>query len=142
MIEEEPYVKEFEAYVRDTFGTDPIYVSAATGEGMDALVRKTELSLRDLPPITVYESEYELEESATLGAGERKTEIRREGDIFFVEGEWIYNLMGQINFGDYESMNFFQRVLKKQGVFDMLREAGIEDGQTVNLYDFEFEFVY
>ena len=142
LIDEEPYVKDFEAYVKDTFGETPIYVSAATGEGMDALVRKTEAALAELPPITVYESELELEESATLGAGERKTEIRREGDVYYVEGEWIYNLMGQINFGDYESMNFFQRVLKKQGVFDLLREAGITDGQTVNLYDFEFEFVY
>ena len=59
-----------------------------------------------------------------------------------MEGEWIYNLMGQVNFGDYESMNFFQRVLKKQGVFDKLKEAGIEDGDTVNMYDFEFEFIY
>ena len=141
LIEEEPYVKDFEAYVKENFGVAPIYVSAATGEGMDVLVRRTEEALADLPPITVYDSEFEIEESATLGAGERKTEIRREGDTFFVEGEWIYNLMGQINFGDYESMNFFQRVLKKQGVFDMLRDAGITDGQTVNLYDFEFEFV-
>ena len=50
--------------------------------------------------------------------------------------------MGQINFADYESLNFFQRVLAKRGVFDMLREEGIEEGDTVNIYDFEFEFVY
>ena len=128
--------------MKEHFGTEPIYVSAVTGEGMDTLIRRTEACLQDLPPITVYDSEYEREESATLGAGERKTEIRREGDTFYVEGEWIYNLMGQINFSDYESMNFFQRVLQKQGVFDLLKEAGIADGQTVNLYDFEFEFVY
>lgn len=142
LLEEEPYVKRFEEYVEAHFGTLPIYVSAVTGEGMDTLVRRTEEKLADLPPITVYDSEFEIEESATLGAGERKTEIRQEGDTFFVEGEWIYNLMGQINFGDYESMNFFQRVLQKQGVFDLLKQAGITDGQTVNLYDFEFEFVY
>jgi GTP-binding protein len=49
--------------------------------------------------------------------------------------------MGQINFADYESLNFFQRVLAKRGVFDMLRSEGIEEGDTVNIYDFEFEFV-
>ena len=142
LLEYEPYVKEFEAYVQEHFGRKPLYVSAVTGEGMDALVRETERRLAELPPITVYESEFEREESATLGAGERITTVRRENDVFYVEGEWIYNLMGQINFGDYESMNFFQRVLQKQGVFDRLREAGIADGQTVNIYDFEFEFVY
>jgi GTP-binding protein len=107
------------------------------------MVRLTEKSLADLPPIKVYESEIEAEEeAAALTVGERETIIRKEGDIYFVEGEWIYNVMGQVNFGDYESMNFFQRVLKKQGVFDKLKEVGIEDGDTVNMYDFEFEFVY
>ncbi len=142
LLEYEPYVKDFEAYVTEHFGAPPIYVSAVTGEGLDTLVREAERRLADLPPILVYDSEIEREERATLGAVERETTVRREGDTFYVEGEWIYNLMGQINFGDYESMNFFQRVLKKQGVFEKLKEAGIADGQTVNLYDFEFEFVY
>jgi GTP-binding protein len=49
--------------------------------------------------------------------------------------------MGQINFDDFESLNFFQRVLTKNGVFDKLRSMGVEDGDTVNIYDFEFDFV-
>jgi GTP-binding protein len=110
---------------------------------MDEMLRLTECTLASLPPITVYEPEVSPEETAAgVAVGERETVIRKEGEVYFVEGEWIYNLMGQINFGDYESMNFFQRVLKKQGVFDKLREAGINDGDTVNMYDFEFEFVY
>ena len=50
--------------------------------------------------------------------------------------------MNQVNFDDYESLNFFQRVLMKNGVIDLLREKGIKDGDTVNIYDFEFDFVY
>ena len=50
--------------------------------------------------------------------------------------------MGQINFNDYESLNFFQRVLEKNHVFDRLRQMDIEEGDTVNIYDCEFEFVY
>jgi GTP-binding protein len=50
--------------------------------------------------------------------------------------------MGQINFDDYESLNFFQRVLIKNGVIKMLRDAGVEEGDTVNIYDFEFDFIY
>ena len=71
-----------------------------------------------------------------------ETKVRREGKKFFVEGEWLYNFMGQINFGDFESLNFFQRVLVKNGVIDKLKAAGIEEGDTVNIYDFEFDFVY
>ncbi len=143
LLEYEDYVKNFEKYVKEKFGAPPVYVSAVTGEGLDEMVKLTEKYLQELPPITVYEPEISEEESVLdASVGERETIIRKEDDVYFVEGEWIYNLMGQINFGDYESMNFFQRVLKKQGVFEKLREAGIHDGDTVNMYDFEFEFVY
>jgi GTP-binding protein len=50
--------------------------------------------------------------------------------------------MGQINFSDYESLNFFQRILIKNGVIEKLKEAGVEEGDTVSIYDFEFDFVY
>ena len=69
------------------------------------------------------------------------TFIKKENGVYYVEGEWLYNFMGQINFGDYESLNFFQRVLVKNGVIDLLRKEGIEEGDTVSIYDFEFDYV-
>ena len=67
--------------------------------------------------------------------------MRRENNTFYVEGEWLINLMGQINPDDYESLSFFSRVLQKAGVIAMLEEKGAKDGDTVNIYDFEFDFV-
>ena len=135
------YVKAFEDYVK-SLGRDLYYVSAATGEGMKTLVSAVAEKLRTLPETFVYETDYSPEEEAfASAAGERETTVRRENDTFFVEGAWLYNFMGQINFDDYESLNFFQRVLTKNGVFDLLREKGCKDGHTVNIYDFEFEFV-
>jgi GTP-binding protein len=49
--------------------------------------------------------------------------------------------MGQINFDNYESLNFFQRVLEKSGVFKALEAKGCHDGDTVSIYDFEFDYV-
>ena len=124
-------------------GRPVVYVSAYTGENLDELVRVTAAALRELPPVTVYDTELTPEDEAVKNtSGVRETFVRRDGDKYFVEGEWLYNFMGQINFSDFESLNFFQRVLNKNGVFDKLREAGIEEGDTVNIYDFEFEFVY
>ena len=124
-------------------GYPVIYVSAVTGEGLDKLVRLTSDTLETLPPITVYDAEYSPEDEAVANTvGVRETIVRRENDKYIVEGEWLYNFMGQINFDDYESLNFFQRVLSKNGVIDKLREAGIEEGDTVSIYDFEFDFVY
>jgi GTP-binding protein len=131
-------VKAFEEYVRD-IGCELIYVSAATGENLDELVRMCAEKLRELPPMLVYEREF-VEEAEPVAVG-KETLIRRENNTFYVEGEWLYNLMGQINFDDYESMNYFQKVLKNSGVFEMLEAKGCSEGDTVSIYDFEFDYV-
>ena len=138
---EELYIN-FKNYV-ESRGLPVVYVSAVTGEGLEELVRLATDKLRDLPPITIYEPEYSPEDEAiSSSAGVRETTVRKENGKYIVEGEWLYNFMGQINFDDYESLNFFQRVLIKNGVIDKLREAGIEEGDTVSIYDFEFDFVF
>ena len=126
-----------------SLGREYVLVSAYTGENLNELVKTAIRALRDLPPITVYETEYTPEDEAIdNSAGEIKTSVYKKDGKYYVEGEWLYNFMGQINFDDYESLNFFQRVLTRRGVFDMLRREGVEDGDTVNIYDFEFDFVY
>ena len=121
-----------------------IYVSAATGEGIQDMIFRVAERLKMLPPITVYESEVEEGEallSDLPGSGVKDTVIRQENRTFFVEGDWIYNLMGRINFDDYESLNYFQRVLQDSGVFTMLEERGCLDGDTVSIYGFEFDYI-
>jgi GTP-binding protein len=121
---------------------DVVFVSAVTGMGLDELVRLAAEKLRELPPLTVYEAEYNPEDELLSEKDVRDTTVRRENEKYIVEGEWLFNFMEQINFSDYESLNFFQRVLVKNGVIEKLREAGIEEGDTVSIYDFEFDFVY
>lgn len=142
VLEEEEIYINFKNYVEKN-NLPVVYVSAVTGEGLDQLVKMAIDRLKDLPPVTIYEPEYSEEDEAIASSvGARETIVRRENDKFIVEGEWLYNFMGQINFDDYESLNFFQRVLIKNGVIDKLREAGVEEGDTVSIYDFEFDFVY
>ena len=123
-------------------GREVVYVSAVTGEGLDEMVKLAAEKLKELPPVTVYEPEFFPEENVANEADVRETTVKREGGKFVVEGQWLFNFMANINFSDYESLNFFQRVLVKNGVIDKLREAGVEEGDTVSIYDFEFDFVY
>ncbi|MBQ8415211.1 MAG: GTPase ObgE [Clostridia bacterium] len=142
VLEEEEIFVRFSEYVKKN-NLPVVYVSAVTGEGLDKLVRMATEKLKELPPVTIYEPEYSPEDEAISAAGgARETTVRIEDGKYIVEGEWLFNFMGQINFDDYESLNFFQRVLIKNGVIDMLRKAGIEEGDTVSIYDFEFDFVY
>ncbi|MBR2622422.1 MAG: GTPase ObgE [Clostridia bacterium] len=129
-------VAEFEEFVREN-DWELMYVSAATGEGLREMIEKVYDRLQTLPPILTYEAEA-VQEEEIVG---KQTSIRREGGKFIVEGQWIFNLMNQVNFDDYESLNYFQRVLQKSGVFEQLEAAGCRDGDTVSMYEFEFDYV-
>jgi len=131
-------LEKFEAFV-DENGWELFYVSALTGDGLKKLIYEVGERLRLLPPITVYESEVVTEEIAV--PDETDVTIRREDGKFIVEGDWIYNIMGRINFDDYESLNYFQHTLMRAGIFEKLEAEGCRDGDTVSIYDFEFDYV-
>jgi len=131
-------IDAFEKFVADN-GWEMMYISAYTGENLDEMITMVANRLRDLPPMIVYEREYdEMEQYQSDG---KQTVITFTDGKYVVEGEWLYNLMGQINFDNYESLNFFQRVLQKSGVFEALEAKGCHDGDTVSIYDFEFDYV-
>lgn len=132
--------RAFEDFV-DENGWEMLYVSAATHEGIQDMIHRVYERLKLLPPVMIYESEVESDTVEKVAAGVKDTVIRQENRTFYVEGDWIYNLMGRINFDDYESLNYFQRVLQSSGVFEMLEERGCKDGDTVSIYDFEFDYV-
>ncbi len=134
-------VDAFEAYVKSQ-GWDLMYISAYTGENTEELVAKIDEMLKDLPPLTIYETDYAPEDSVLADNEDHAVTITKDDKgVFVVEGEWLFNLVGQVNFEDRESLMFFQRVLLKSGVIEKLKEAGCKDGDTVSMYDFEFDFV-
>ncbi len=115
-------------------------ISGATGEGVDELMKAVAVKLKELPPLIRYESEVaedDFEEPKV-----REINISVENNIYKVEGEWLKKVVGSVNFEDYESLQYFQRVLKNSGVFDQLEKAGIQEGDTVEIYGMEFDFVF
>ena len=134
-------IDEFEAYVKSR-GWKVMYISAYTGENTEELIAEIDKMLLELPPLTIYESDYAPEDAILNDGDDHEVTItRNEKGVYVVEGEWLYNLVGQVNFEDRESLMFFQRVLLKSGVIEKLKEAGCTDGDGVSMYDFEFDFV-
>ena len=131
-------LEKFENFV-DENGWELFYVSAMTGDGLKKLTYEVGERLRLLPPITVYESEILVDDAIAPDAED--IVIRREDGKFIIEGDWIYNIMGRINFDDYESLNYFQHTLMRAGIFEKLEAQGCRDGDTVSIYDFEFDYV-
>jgi len=92
----------------------------------------------DLPPITVYEPTYVERPPEVDTSGE--VQIEEFDGTWVVEAPWLQRLIANVNFGDYESRNWFDRMLRQCGLFDRLEEQGIRDGDTVSLYNLEFEY--
>ena len=73
---------------------------------------------------------------------EREIHIEVEDGIYYVSGAWVERIVGSINFDDYESRMYFERVLRKAGVFDMLEREGIQEKDTVDVLGLQFEYVF
>ena len=119
-------------------GMELYEISAATTQGTRQLVRTIANKLRDLPPVTVYDADY-VKPLAEAGEAE-ELNIQHYGDTWVISGPWLARLINDINFADFESRSYFDRQLRKSGLFARLEEMGIEDGDTVSIYDFEFDY--
>ena len=117
----------------------PLYeISAGTTQGTRQLMLAVAEKLRTLPPVTIYEPEYV---EAVAEAGDpSELSIEHEGSTWLVTGTWLERLIQDINFDDYESRNYFDQQLRKCGLFARLEEMGIQDGDTVDIYDFQFDY--
>ena len=128
----------FENYV-DKMGYELMYISAATGENIDRLIDTVADRLKHLPPLTIYEQEYEEEKPSD--PKDKSVTVKNVNGVYVVEGDWLYRFMGTVNFDDREGLMFFERVLRENGVIDALEAKGCGEGDTVSIYDFEFDFV-
>lgn len=132
-------VEEFRRFVEEQ-GYRFFPIMAPIREGVDALMNAVLEQLSQLPPILRYEAEAPaLAPVESLERG--RVEITKEDGVFFVKAPWLLKIMNTVDFDETDSLQYFQRVLLHTGVIDALREAGVQEGDTVDLYDLEFDFV-
>ena len=128
----EEYAKEHEMKL--------VYISAATRSGVDEMLHETVRLLSTLPELKRYEADFV--EEAIEPTGDNSIEATlSKGGVWVVEGEWLERLMTNVNFDDRESLAWFHKVLKKTKVFEQLEEKGVQDGDTISIYGFEFDYV-
>ena len=114
-------------------------ISAATNSGLRELINAVAAELVKLPPVTVFEPDYIPKQS--LPGSPEDLVIEVYGDVWTIEGAWMERLISNVNFSDHESMLFFERVLRDAGVYRRLEDKGIKEGDTVSIYNLEFEYV-
>ena len=119
----------------------PFYeICAPIGEGIEPLVYAISQKLDTLPPIREYEVDHvPLEERERLARN--VFDIHVEDGVYIVEADWLMPALGMVDMDDYESLQYFQRVLRQSGIIDRLEEMGIQEGDTVSILNFEFEYI-
>lgn len=122
----------------DKKGMEIYKISAATGEGIDALMNRVTEILKELPK----EELVEVSDRIVYTLDEEKDQftVTKEGKDYIVEGPAVERLMGRINIGDNESMHYFQKSIRELGIEEKLKQMGVKEGDTVKFLEWEFEW--
>ena len=138
----EEQVSEFRAFIEEK-GLPCFIISAATTLGTKELIEAVAAKLDELPPMVRFEAqplsraeidEFEREKHSF------KVEKLDEG-LFEVTGQFLLPILQTVDMEDYESLQYLQRVLRSSGIIDELERQGVQEGDTVSIYDFEFDYV-
>ena len=134
---EENVARLKEAYEPQGFRVFPI--SAATNKGLDELLTEVGRILREYPEDIVFEEEYEEYDEVKVDQEPFTIEEVEDG-YFVVTGVGVEKMIGYTNIDTEKGFAFFQKYLKEKGIIEALEEKGIEEGDTVHIYDLDFEF--
>ena len=122
----------------EELGYEFFEMSAVTHEGTRELVKECSRRLSQLPPVLSYKADY-VPPAPVIDSAEELL-IQNFDDMWTVEGPWLQRLVATVNFSDYESRMYFDRVLREAGVYQRMEEMGVKDGDTVSMYDLMFEY--
>ena len=123
-------------------GLQMFEISAATTQGTRELMLKVYEELQKLPPVKQFEAQpLTQEELDDKLLSKKDFSVTVEDGVYYVEADWLWDVLRSCNMEDYSSLQYFQRVLRSTGVIDKLEELGIEEGGTVDIFGFQFDFV-
>lgn len=135
-------IETLRRYIEEEKNLPFFVISAATTKGTDELMKYVSEVLDTLPPIKEFEAEPvpQAQLDDMLGVN-KKFEVEVEDGVYYVNAGWLEPVMRTVDMDDYSSLQYFQRVLRNSGIIDKLEEMGINEGDTVNLLGFEFDYV-
>ena len=133
-------VRIFEDAIRKK-GYKTYQICAPTGEGVTALMEAAYSLLSTIP--CEAEDTNQLEYDATRPEQHedyREIYIRKEGDVFVLNGKQLEKIVRSTNFNDAGSLRYLQRYIEDRGVIERLSDMGLKDGDTIRAIDYDFEY--
>ncbi|ADH99975.1 GTPase ObgE [Salisediminibacterium selenitireducens] len=136
----EAHLQTFKEQVGDDVPVFPL--SAATKDGITALLRAIADKIEDTPEFPLAEEDVDERVLYTYAKKEAPFTIEKDDDgAFSITGHEIEKIFHMTDFNRHDSVQRFARRMRQLGIDDALRERGAEDGDTVRILSYEFEFV-
>jgi len=122
-------------------GIKVIPMSGVTGEGVKEVLYAVSSALEGLDDKPfVFEPEFVPTRAFTYSNEPYTVEYDQKANEYVVEGPRIEKMLGYTNLESEKGFTFFQNFLKENGILDELEVLGINEGDTVRMYGFAFEY--
>ena len=119
-----------------------VEISAATNQGIDELLDKAAKLLEKHAGDIIFDEDFEeyIESQQERSAFTIEQKTTKDGKLFDVKGNGIDRMLGYTSLETEKGFAFFQKYMRDQGIIAGLKDAGIEEGDTVKMYELEFEY--
>ena len=114
-------------------------ISAATNSGLDELLSAVADILKDYPEDIIFEEDFVPYVELNMDNEPFTIDVIDDG-YYAVEGVGVEKMIGYTNIDTEKGFAFFQKYLRDKGIIDALEEKGIQEGDTVRIYDLEFDY--
>ena len=115
-------------------------ISAAAAKGTSELINAVSAKLDTLPPVREFHPDEFIEPQQNVSDRSFKIEIDEYG-VYCISADWLEPIMRTVDMDDYSSLQYFQKVLRTSGIIDRLEEMNINEGDTVSIMGWEFDYL-
>lgn len=119
-------------------GIKVIPISAAANQNLQELLQEVSELLATVPEHAII-FEPNFEENIDYSDAPYTISVPEEG-YYVVEGVGVEKMIGYTALDTEQGFAFFQKYLREKGIIEALEEQGISEGDTVRIYDLEFEY--
>ena len=119
----------------------PIYeISAMNNEGLNKVIEVLEELVKSTKEDVLFEKDIQESHVLYQFKKEKPFTITKEKSTYIIKGEKVEKLFKMTNFNTEEALARFSNKLRKMGIDDELEKMGIQEGDTVRILDYEFEY--
>lgn len=132
-------IAEIKSFI-ESKGLQFFEISAAAAKGTSELINAVSAKLDTLPPVREFQPDEFIEPQQNISDRSFEIEIDEYG-VYCISADWLEPIMRTVDMDDYSSLQYFQKVLRTSGIIDRLEEMNINEGDTVSIMGWEFDYL-